>query len=75
MAGTMNWSDVYGEESSPIQMASPISAGGPNQSFVNPAFSGAGTLGPSTGPAPAFSLLGLAILLVAWRVFVQLNEE
>lgn len=75
MAGSLNWADIYGEEASPVQMAAPISAGGPNQSFVNPAFTGPGTGGSSSGPAPTFSLLGMVLLLVAWRVAVTLSEE
>jgi len=70
----MNWTDVYGEESSPVAAAAPISASGPYQSFVAPAFSGAMT-GGSGGPAPAFSLVGLILLVVAWRVIVQMSED
>lgn len=74
MAGTMNWSDVYGEPSSPVQMAAPISAGGPGQSFVSPAFSGPGT-GVSGGPAPTFSWLGMVLALVALRVAIELSDR
>lgn len=72
--GTLNWADVLGIEASTVQLASPISSGGPNQSLVNPAFSGPET-GVSADPAPAFSLLGLVLLLVAWRVAVEIASD
>lgn len=72
---SMNWSDVYGEVSSPFQASAPITAGGPGQSFVNPAFSGPGTIALSSGPGPAISLVGLAIALVALRVAIELSGE
>jgi len=74
MAGTMNWSDVYGEPSSSAQAASPISGGGPNQSFVSPAFSGPGT-GIQPGPGPTFSLVGLVAGLIALRMAIELSNR
>lgn len=75
MAGTMNWSDAYGIPSSPFQQAAPISAGGPGQSFVAPAFSSPGTVMGDTSSAPAFSLLGFVIILVALRIAVEMGGE
>ena len=71
---SMNLADVYGEAANPFQIASPISASGPNQSFVNPAFSGPGTVSVGSGPAPAFSILGMVLLLVALRVAIELSD-
>lgn len=73
--GTLNWGDVLGIPSSPFQIASPISSGGPNQSMVAPAFSGPGTVSIQGGPAPAFSILGMVLLLVAWRLAVEFGTE
>lgn len=75
MAGTLNWSDTYGIPSSPFQVAAPISAGGPGQSYVAPAFSSPGTVMASVGTAPAFSLLGMVILLVALRIAVEMGGQ
>ena len=69
----MNLADVYGEAANPFQLAAPISAAGPNQSFVAPAFSGPGTV-TGSGPAPAFSILGMVLLLVALRVAIELSD-
>lgn len=73
--GTMNWADIYGEPASPIQIPSPISAAGPNQSFVNPAFSGPGTLNVTGGRGPAISLLGLVAALILLRVAVAMGGD
>lgn len=70
----MNLADVYGEMANPLQIASPISAAGPNQSFVAPAFSGPGTVSTAGGAAPAFSVLGMVLLLVALRVAIELSD-
>jgi hypothetical protein len=77
MAGTMNWADVYGEEASPIQLAAPISAAGPYQSYVNPAFSGPGTgaMGGPVGKGPAISLIGIAAALILLRIAVEMGGE
>jgi len=77
MAGTLNWADVYGEPASSIQMASPISAAGPNQSFVAPAFSNPGTqsMGGPVGNAPTISLFALVIGLVVLRVAIELSDR
>ena len=72
--GTLNWADVLGVEASPVQLAAPISSGGPNQSTVNPAFAGPGTM-VSGGSAPTISLLGMVLLLVAWRVAVEVGSR
>lgn len=74
MAGTLNWADVYGEPASSIQMASPISAAGPNQSFVAPAFSTPGTYS-APGSAPTISLMALVAGLVALRVAIELSDR
>lgn len=74
MAGSLNWADVYGEPASTVQMASPISAAGPNQSFVAPAFSNPGTMGAS-GNAPTLSLFALVAGLVALRVAIELSDR
>jgi hypothetical protein len=76
--GTMNWADTYGVPASTFQASAPISSAGPNQSTVNPAFSGPGTLPISaggSGTAPAISLLGMVILLVALRVAIEAGGE
>lgn len=74
MAGTLNWADVYGQPASTVQVASPISAAGPNQSFVAPAFSSPGT-GASVGNAPTFSLMGLVLALVLLRVAIEMSDR
>lgn len=77
MAGTISWADAYGEMGPSFQVASPISASGPNQSFVNPAFSGPQTSaqGMPGGKAPALSLVGLVAMLVLLRVAIELGGE
>ena len=73
--GTLNVADVYGDSAPILQFASPISASGPNQSFVAPAFSPPGTMQVSGGKAPALSLVGLVIALLIWRVAINLGGE
>ena len=73
--GTINVADAYGLEATAYQVAAPISAGGPYQGFLGTAFTGPGTIGPSPGPAPALSLLGLVGLLVLWRVAIELGSD
>jgi len=75
--GTLNVADVYGEMGATYQVASPLSAGGPNQSFVAPMGSGAQTGAASLpgGKGPALSLIGLALMLVLLRVAVELGGE
>lgn len=74
--GTLNVADVYGLPASNWAMSDPISSGGPNQSMVAPAYSGAATAGLTAGgAAPAFSLLGMVLLLVAARVLVEMGAE
>lgn len=73
--GTMSMADIYGVPVSGFQMSDTISAGGPNQSFVAPAYSGPGTAGGAGGTAPAISVLGLILLLVAYRIVVELASR
>jgi hypothetical protein len=75
--GTMNRADVYGEMGPTYQIASPISAPGPWQSYVNPGFTGpqTGALAAPGGKAPALSLIGLAVGLVILRVLIELGGE
>ena len=65
--------DAYNVPGSPYSWAEPGTAAGPNQSTVAVPF----TYGPSAGNvgnAPAFSFLGLALLLVAWRIVIELGS-
>lgn len=71
---TLNVGDVLGLPAWQFQASDPISVGGPNQGFVAPAYSGPST-GGGGGTAPAFSLLGLVLLLVGWRIVVELGGE
>ncbi len=71
--GSMNWADAYGEEAPAYQVPAPITGGGPNQSYVSPWGSNAGTMIGQGGSAPAVSLLGLVMALVAWRVVAELS--
>lgn len=71
---TMGWADVLGVPSGLMQTPAPISSGGPNQAFVAPFGSSVGTA-ISSGPAPAISIVGMVILLVAWRVAVEFGAE
>ena len=75
--GTLNIADVYGEMSPMYQVASPLSAGGPNQSYVAPMGSGAqtGVQAAPGGKGPALSLIGLALMLVLLRVAVEMGGE
>lgn len=73
MGSTLNEADVFGTPAGWMQTASPISSGGPNQSQVNPWQGGIGTA--AGGSAPAFSLLGMVILLVAWRLAVEFGAD
>ncbi len=75
--GTVSWADAYGEMGPSYQLSAPISAAGPNQSFVNPAFSGPQTSasGMPGGKGPALSLLGLAVGLVVLRVAIEMGGE
>lgn len=74
MAGTLNWADVYGQPASAIQVPSPISAAGPNQSFVAPAFSSPGTV-QNVGNAPTISLMGLVFALVLLRIAIEMSDR
>ena len=75
--GTLSWADAYGIEGPMYQVASPISAAGPNQSYVNPAFSGPQTSASAMpgGKAPAFSLVGIVIALVLLRIAIEMGGE
>jgi hypothetical protein len=65
--------DAYNVPGSPYSWAEPGTAAGPNQASVLPPFSYANT--PSNvGNAPAFSFLGIALLLLAWRVVIELGS-
>lgn len=77
MAGTLTWADAYGEMGPASQIASPISGAGPNQSYVNPAFSGPQTTASAMpgGKGPAFSLIGLVAGLVALRIAIAMGGE
>lgn len=74
MAGTLNWADAYGEPAATMQMAAPISAAGPNQSFVAPAFSTPGTF-TAVGNGPTFSLFALVAGLIFLRVAIEMSDR
>lgn len=71
----MNWADAYGEPATSWAPSSPIGAAGPNQGFVAPAYSGSSAGMGQGGTAPAISIVGMLLLLVAARVLVELGAE
>lgn len=74
---SMNLADLYGAMSSSASTLQPTSVGGPNQGAVAPVgekapmASGGGT----PGNAAAFSWFGLVLLLIVWRVLIQMGGK
>lgn len=65
----MNEGDMYGTPASPWGQPA-YALNGPNQGYV-----ASPVAGTTAGIAPAISLVGLAILLVAYRVVVEMYGE
>lgn len=74
---SMNLADLYGSMSSTTATLQPTSVGGPNQGSVAPATERApmASGGGSPGNTAAFSWLGLVLLLVIWRVLIQMGGK
>lgn len=73
---SMNLADLYGAMSSNASTLQPTSVGGPNQGAVattaeRPPISA----GTGAGSAAAISWLGLVLLLVIWRVLIQMGGK
>jgi len=75
---SVNFADLYGKASNTVSTFAATTVGGPNQGAVAPVAGAAGT-GPttnsSTAGTPAVAWLGLFLLLVAWRVLVEMGAR
>lgn len=74
---SMNLADLYGAMSSNSATLQPTSVGGPNQGAVAPVSEHApmSSGGSSAGNGAAFSLLGLALALLIWRILIQMGGK
>jgi hypothetical protein len=74
---SMNLADLYGGMSSTTTTVATTSVGGPNQGAVAPASERApmNTGGGSPTSGAAFSWMGLVLLLIIWRVLIQMGGK
>jgi len=73
---SMNLADLYGAMSSNASTLQPTSVGGPNQGSVAPSTERPPiSAGAAAGSAAAISWLGLVLLLVIWRVLIQMGGK
>lgn len=73
---SMNLADLYGAISSTTSTLQPTSVGGPNQGAVatmseTPPMQSGGAM----GNAAAFSWIGLVVLLIVWRVLIEMGAK
>ena len=73
---SVNLADLYGAMSSTTSTLQPTSVGGPNQGAVatmseTPPMASGGSM----GNAAAFSWIGLVILLIVWRVLIEMGAK
>lgn len=73
---SMNLADIYGAMSSTVATLQPTSVGGPNQGAVATSAEKPPMASPgSSGNAAAFSWLGLILLLLIWRILIQMGGK
>lgn len=73
---SMNLADLYGAVSSTTSTLQPTSVGGPNQGAVATMSETppSGQTG-AQGNAAAFSWVGLVLLLLAWRILIEMGAR
>lgn len=73
---SMNWADLYGLPSDLSVTVAPTSVSGPNQGSVVPPAGKVAPVVAAGGPSTtvAFSWIGLIILLIAWRLLVEMAK-
>jgi hypothetical protein len=74
MAGTLNKADMYGQASMAWSQVAPTSVSGPAQGSVVPMDKAPPGSATGVGPGVAFSWLGFVLLLVIWRVLIELAK-
>lgn len=75
---SVNFADLYGKASNTVSTFAATTVAGPNQGAVAPVSGAAGTgaaVNSSTGGTPAVAWLGLFLLLIAWRVLVEMGAK
>lgn len=73
---SMNLADLYGSMSSQATTLQPTSVGGPNQGSVATTSERAPMSGSqATGNGAAFSWIGLVLLLLIWRILIQMSGK